>query len=141
MTTPQLSRLDINKALIGFDRIFDDMERRYAHSVQSTYPPYNILKTGELDYIIEVAVTGFSKDEITVEVNQEQLIITADRKSKDENVEYLHRGLAARSFERIFTLEGHMEVHEASVADGLLRVHIKRIIPEALKPRQIEVKG
>jgi molecular chaperone IbpA len=141
----QLARFDttaLNRALIGFDRLFNDAERGFANSVQNSYPPYNILKTSEDDYIIEVAVTGFKKDEITVELNQGQLIITGIRNNQEgeQDTEYLHRGLAARDFERRFTLADHMEVGDAEVADGLLRVYIKRIVPEALKPRTIAIK-
>jgi molecular chaperone IbpA len=141
----QLARFDttaLNRALIGFDRLFNDAERGYANSIQTNYPPYNILKTSDDDYTIEVAVTGFKKDEITVEVAQGQLIIKGTRipPSTELDVEYLHRGLAARDFERRFTMADHMEVGDAEVAEGLLRVYIKRIVPEALKPRLITIK-
>ena len=140
----QLTRFDItalNRALIGFDQIFNDVERRYANSAQPNYPPYNILKTSEHEYTIEVAVTGFAKDEVEVHVDEGQLVIKAES-NRDEYAatEYLHRGLAARNFERRFTLADHMEVGEATVADGLLKVYITRVVPEALKPRQIAIK-
>jgi molecular chaperone IbpA len=141
----QLVRFDtaaLNKALIGFDRLFNEAERGFVNSIQNNYPPYNILKTSDDDYTIEVAVTGFKKDEITVELNQGQLIIKGSRiyNDQDSTVEYIHRGLAARDFERRFTLADHMEVGDAEVADGLLKVYIKRIVPEALKPRVISIK-
>jgi len=141
----QLARFDttaLNRALIGFDRLFNDVERGFVNSVQNNYPPYNILKTSDDNYTLEIAVTGFKKEEITVELNQGQLVIsgTHQNETNDHTVEYLHRGLAARDFERRFTLADHMEVGDAEVADGLLRVYIKRIVPEALKPRVIAIK-
>ena len=141
----QLARFDttaLNRALIGFDRLFNDVERGFVNSVQNNYPPYNILKTSDDNYTLEIAVTGFKKEEITVELNQGQLVIsgTHQTQTNDHEVEYLHRGLAARDFERRFTLADHMEVGDAEVADGLLRVYIKRIVPEALKPRVIAIK-
>ena len=145
----QLTRFDttalstLNKALIGFDRLFNDVERRYANSAQNNYPPCNIYRTSDTDYVVEMAVTGFSKDEITVEVDQNELVIKAQTATPIETsaVEYIHRGLAARDIEKRFGLTEHMEVGEAKVANGLLTVYIKLIVPEAPKPRQIEVKG
>ena len=97
----QLTRFDttaLNRALVGFDRIFDDMERRYANSVSNNYPPYNIARLQENLYEIEMAVTGFEKDEIKVTVEQNELTITGENKEvTDATVEYLHRGLALRA--------------------------------------------
>lgn len=142
--TNQLPRFDttaLNRALIGFDRLFDQVEQRFANSVQTNYPPYNVLKTSDNDYVVEVAVTGFTKEEILVKVEQEQLVISASAsKEADETTEYLHRGLATRDFERRFTLADHLEVVDASVANGLLKVYLKRIVPETLKPRVISIK-
>jgi molecular chaperone IbpA len=141
--TNTLARFDatsLNRALIGFDRLFSNFENRVATQV-SNYPPFNVIKTDENNYEIEIAVTGFSKNDITVEVVQEQLIIKAQRAaSVDTDREYLHRGLATREFERSFTLLDHMEVKEARVEDGMLRIQVERIIPEAMKPRLIDIK-
>jgi len=131
----------LNRALIGFDRLFTER----AYTTNPTYPPYNVIKKTENDYEIEVAVAGFTLDEIDVEVNQNQLVIrgqnlTGTSVARDE-VEYLHRGLAYRDFEKVLTLAEHMQVGEASIKDGVLRVEITRIIPEALKPRKINVIG
>lgn len=127
----------LNRALVGFDRYFND--RFFNNHANGNYPPYNIVKHSDNDYGIEVAVAGFSKDEITVEVDQDQLTITGKRKV-DEGKEYIHRGLATRDFEQTFTLAEYMEVRGAEVKDGMLRIQIERVIPEALKPRQIEIK-
>ena len=142
----QLVRFDtntLNRALIGFDRLFNDVERRFANQVSATYPPHNIIKVGDYEYMIEMAVTGFAKEDITVEVDKSELIIKATHTEVDEDAqtEYIHRGLAARNIERRFGLTEEMEVGEAKVANGLLTVYIKVIVPDAPKPRKIEVKG
>jgi molecular chaperone IbpA len=139
----QLQRFDttaLNRALVGFDRIFDDMERRFATQVTSNYPPYNIAKIGDNRYQIDLAVTGFMKEEVTVTVEANELTIRGERKRDDNaEIEYLHRGLALRDFERTFTLAEHMKVRSASVQNGILHIEIEREIPEELKPRVIDV--
>jgi molecular chaperone IbpA len=141
----QLMRIDpaaLSRALIGFDTMFDQLERRFSTQVNNNYPPHNVIKIGDSDYEIQVAVSGFEKDEITVEVDQDQLVIRGERKKEDDiDVEYLHRGLATRDFVKSLTLAEHMEVGEAKIKNGILTVQIKRIIPESLKPRQIRVIG
>jgi molecular chaperone IbpA len=131
----------LNRALVGFDRIFDNIETRYANSsASSNYPPYNIEKITENLYDIVVAVAGFEKSEINVEVDQDQLVIRGEKVSVDKPLpEYLHRGLAFRDFERRFTLAEHMEVVKAEIKNGLLTVQIERKVPETLLPRKIEV--
>ena len=144
----QLQRFDtaalanLSRALIGFDRLFNEVERKYSNAAQTNYPPCNIYRTSDTDYVVEIAVTGFSKEDITVEIDHNELVIRAERHEEDNGaVEYIHRGLAARNFERRFGLTEHMEVGEAKVANGLLTVYITVIVPEAPKPRQIEVRG
>jgi molecular chaperone IbpA len=141
----QLVRLDtnaLNKMLIGFDRMFEDMETRWANSAQTNYPPHNVLKTGENTYEIQLAVSGFEKSEITVEVDQNQLIIRGERlREEDDQTVYLHRGLATRDFQKIFPLADHVEVCSSSIKNGILSIHLERIIPESLKPRRIEIVG
>lgn len=131
----------LNRALVGFDRVFND--RFFQGTQTSNYPPHNIVKYSDDTYGIEVAVAGFSKEEITVNLDQDQLTITGIKNRPNEStgqVEYLHRGLAARDFEQTFTLAEFMEVVGAKVENGMLQVDIKRVVPEALKPRQIEIK-
>ena len=131
----------LNRALIGFDRLFN--ERGYINQLNQTYPPYNVIKLDEDNYVIEVAVAGFSLEEIDVEVDKNQLIIRGERKEEDvaEGTEYLHRGLAYRSFEKSLTLGEYMQVKEASIVNGVLKIAINRLVPEALKPRKIQVVG
>lgn len=138
-----LTRFDttaLNRALVGFDTIFNDIERRFASQLNNNYPPYNVLKYDEDTYEIQIAVSGFDTDEVTVEVDQNHLIVKGQRKeSSDEAVEYLQRGLAARDFTRTFILAEHMEVGQGHIKNGVLSVKIKRVIPEALKPRLIKI--
>jgi molecular chaperone IbpA len=139
----QIQRFDtqaLNRALVGFDRIFDDMERRFASQVTNNYPPYNICRLQENLYQIEIAVTGFEKNEITVTVEQDKLNIAGQRnKDEDTTAEFLHRGLALRDFERTFTLAEHMKIISAEIKNGVLSIRIEREIPESAKPRIIDV--
>lgn len=132
----------LNRALIGFDRLFEEVEHRWGNSVQTNYPPHNVIKTGESTYTIELAVSGFNKDEISVEVNQGHLVVRGERLREDdaEHV-YLHRGLATRDFQKIFPLADHVEVKSSSIKNGVLNVYLERIVPETLKPRRIEIDG
>jgi molecular chaperone IbpA len=126
---------NISRALVGFDRYFNGHLQP-----NGNYPPHNIVKYDDTHYGIEVAVAGFSKAEIAVEIDQDQLTIRGKQSVDSDEKTYLHRGLAARDFEQTFTLAEYMEVRGAEVKDGMLKIEIVRIIPEALKPRQIEVK-
>lgn len=143
MTNHQLARFDtsaLNKALLGFDEIFNNFEQRFATQINNNYPPYNVLKKDENSYELEVAVTGFTPEEVTVEINQNQLIVKGERKrEEDTGLQYLHRGLATRDFTRTWTLAEHMEVDQGSIKNGVLRIPIKRVIPEALKPRVLKI--
>jgi molecular chaperone IbpA len=126
----------LSKALVGFDRYFTA-----PHHQNGNYPPHNIVKYDDTHYGIEVAVAGFTKEEVTVEVDQDQLTIRGVKnRSEETTIEYLHRGLAARDFEQTFTLAEYMEVKGAKVSDGMLQIDIQRIVPEALMPRRIEIK-
>jgi molecular chaperone IbpA len=133
----------LNRALIGFDRLFDDFENRWANSVQTNYPPHNVVKTGDNTYEIQLAVSGFDKDEITVEVDQDRLLIRGESLTTTEPTTrvYLHRGLATRDFQKVFPLAEHVEVRSSSIKNGILTVYLERIVPETLKPRRIEISG
>jgi molecular chaperone IbpA len=138
----QLTRYDVNalsKALVGFDRIFDDMERRFANQISSNYPPFNIAKMADNLYDIAIAVTGFEKDEVSVTIEANELTVKGERKNDDPEPEYLHRGLALRDFERTFTLAEHMKIRKAEIKNGILLIQIEREIPEEMKPRVIDI--
>ena len=140
----QLLRFDtnaLNRALLGFDTMFNDFEHRYANQLKDNYPPYNIVKHNEDTYEIEIAVTGFYKDEVIVEIDQNQLIVKGIRdKSNAVAAEFLHRGLAFRDFTRSWTLAEHMEVGEGTIKNGVLTIELKRVVPDALKPRVLKLK-
>ena len=127
------------RATVGFDQIVDMFDSVMTSDIQtSSYPPYNIEKIDEDAYRISVAVAGFSDADLNVEVRENSLIISAG-KSEEEKKNYLHRGIASRSFKRQFQLADHVQVTGANHSDGMLHVELKREVPEALKPRQIQI--
>lgn len=147
-TLTKFDPISLNRAFIGLDRLFDHFDKQFFQQVQTNYPPFNVIKVGNIgddmlsDRLIEVAVTGFSKDEITVEEANRTLIIRATKAedSDDSDEVYLHHGLATRDFERRFALLENMEVSNVTLANGLLSVYIKHVVPEELKPRRLEIK-
>lgn len=140
----QISRIEaLNRALVGFDTMFDTMERRFSNSVGNNYPPHNILKTGDNRYEIQIAVTGFEKDEISVTVESNVLTVRGEGEEsirhENPDIVYLHRGLATRDFVREFPLAEHIEVNGAEIKNGMLIVKLFRNIPESEKPRVIDI--
>jgi molecular chaperone IbpA len=131
------------RSTVGFDRLFTmlDSLAQPEGGQNTTYPPYNIERTGEDAYRISMAVAGFSDDEISIEAHRNVLTIKGERKEEadGEGSEVLYRGIAARSFERRFQLADHVEVNGAALKNGLLHIDLKRNIPEELKPRKIEI--
>jgi molecular chaperone IbpA len=129
------------RSTIGFDRVFD-LINETQHLEPDNYPPYDVLRTGEDSYRINLAVAGFSPEEITITAQQNKLTI-AGRKmepaSKTEH-ELLYQGISARPFQRHFNLDDHVEVQGASFENGLLQVDLVRRIPEAMKPRNIAIR-
>ncbi len=126
------------RSTIGFDRLTRLAD---AASAAPTYPPYNIEKTGEDAYRLTMAVAGFSPDEIDVTVHENSLLVTGKAKKDDANGRYLHRGIARRTFERRFSLADHIKVVGASLVNGMLHVDLAREVPDAAKPRKIEISG
>src|SRR3954463_16217 len=127
------------RSVVGFDRLADLLESAASETASTGYPPYNIERTGENEYRIEVAVAGFRPDELNVEVKENLLTVQGRKAANDEARTYLHRGLAERNFERRFQLADYVIVTEAKLADGLLSVSLKRELPEALKARRVEI--
>ena len=128
------------RATVGFDRIADLMDRALTADVaQPTYPPYNIEKTAEDAYRISIAVAGFTPDELTVEVRDGSLFVSARKTAEESERKYLHRGIANRAFERRFALADHVRVTGAVHEHGMLHLDLVREMPEALKPRRIEI--
>jgi len=128
------------RATVGFDQIADLMDRVLSADVtQPTYPPYNIEKTADDAYRISLAVAGFTEDELSIEVRENALIVSAKKAEDDAERTYLHRGIATRAFERKFQLADHIRATGASHENGMLHIDLVREVPEALKPRRIEI--
>ena len=127
------------RATVGFDQVAEMVDRILTSDVQtSSYPPYNIEKMDKDTYLISVAVAGFSEADLSVEVKENSLIISAG-KSDEVKKNYLHRGIASRGFKQQFQLADHVQVTGANHSDGMLHIELKREVPEALKPRQIPI--
>ncbi len=128
------------RSAIGFDRVaslLDSLSR--TEQSQPSYPPYNIELTGEDHYRISMAVAGFDRSELNIEVNQNNLTVSGNKQADGEERTYLHQGIAARNFERRFQLADHVRVQAASFENGLLHIDLVREVPEAIKPRTIEI--
>src|SRR5947199_5090982 len=135
------------RSTVGFDRLFDMLENSTVGQGQENYPPFDLIKLGDNDYRIELAVAGFKPDEIDITAQQNVLIVTGRKKEEDEQGNspgannYVYRGIATRSFERRFALADHIQVRGADMKDGLLAIELKREIPEAMKPKKINIGG
>ena len=128
------------RATVGFDQIADMMDRVLSSDINTpTYPPYNIEKTADDAYRISIAVAGFSDDDLSVEVKEGALVVSARKTDENDSKTYLHRGIAERGFERRFQLAEHVRVSGAELVNGLLHVDLVREVPEALKPRTIAI--
>ena len=128
------------RATVGFDQIADMMDRVLSNDVgHTTYPPYNIEKTADDAYRISIAVAGFADEDLGVEVKEGQLIVSARKQADESDRTFLHRGIATRAFERRFHLADHVKVSGASHENGMLHIDLVREVPEALKPRKIEI--
>jgi molecular chaperone IbpA len=126
------------RSSIGFDRVFNLLNNAQRLQAIETWPPYDIVKTGEDTYRIEMAVAGFGQDDLDI-MQERNVLVVKGQKTEAKDGEYLHRGIAGRTFERKFELADHVRVENAALANGLLRVSLKREIPEAMKPRKIAI--
>ena len=131
-----LQTLFPRSSFVGFDHLFNELEFTAKHA-QDHYPPHNIIKAGESDYLIELAIAGFSQDEINVEVKDRTLTVTGEHVSKGR--EFIHRGISTKKFKRTFRLSEHVQVHGADLVDGILAVELKVIVPEEMRPRKISI--
>ena len=130
------------RSTVGFDRLFDMMENStFGQNQQENYPPFDLIKEGENQFRIELAVAGFKPDEIDITAQQNVLIVAGKKNEETEQKgsDYIYRGIANRSFERRFALADHIQVRGADLKDGLLSIELVREIPEAMKPRKIDV--
>ena len=126
------------RSTVGFDRLFDLLESGLNTQITDGYPPFDLVRDGEDHYRIKMAVAGFRPDEIEVTAQQNVLLVTGRKKDSDDS-RYIHRGIAARDFERRFGLADYVQVKKADLADGMLSIELVREIPEAMKPRKIAI--
>jgi len=142
MTLGHISFGPLHHATLGFERLFHDMEKMLDSNVSktvSTFPPHNILKLDDNRYIVELAVAGFSKDEIDITVDDGNLVIKGEKEEKDTGIQYLHKGIGTRSFTKTLRIADTVEVKGAEFKDGILKIGLENIIPEHKKPKKIEI--
>ena len=125
-----------SSAFVGFDHLFNELEWTAKHA-QDHYPPHNIIKTSDEDYLIEIAVAGFDPKGIDVEYHQRTLTVTGEHVRKGR--EYIHRGISTKKFKRTFRLSENVEVHGADIRDGILAIELKYVVPEEMRPRKIKI--
>ena len=131
------------RSTVGFDRLFDMLENSNMGQSQENYPPFDLIKKGDNDYCIQLAVAGFKPDEIDITAQQNVLIVSGRKSEENEQKDgdFIYRGIANRSFERRFALADHIQVRGADLKDGMLAIELVREIPEAMKPRKINIAG
>ena len=130
--------------MIGFDRMFDEMDRLFENSPNNGstgYPPYNIAKLNDDEFMVSLAVAGFAMDNLSIEKDKDVLKIEGKAPKGDDEVNYVHRGIAGRNFVREFTLADHVNVKEAKLENGMLNIHLVREVPEEMKPKKIEINA
>jgi len=139
LTTLDLPQL--HRATIGFDRLFNELDRTFANSQSQGYPPYNIVQENEDEYVISLAVAGFSMEDLDITKDKNTLRVEGTSPKRDEEVNYLHKGIGGRNFRREFTLADHVEVEGATLDLGMLNIKLKRIVPEELQPKKIAISA
>lgn len=139
LTTLDLPQL--HRATIGFDRLFQEMDRAFENTKSTGYPPYNIAQINEDEYMISLAVAGFGMDNLDITLEKNILTVEGTAPKGDEEVNYLHKGIGGRSFRRQFTLADHIEVETATLELGMLNIHLVRNVPEALQPKKIAIRN
>ena len=123
---------------VGFDRLFNELERT-SLTTQQNYPPFNIVKDDDTNYRIEIAVSGFSEDELNIVVKESTLTVTGNVDDKLENMNYIHKGISSRNFDRTFTLNQDVVVNDAKMVNGMLVIYLEHLIPEEKRPRKIAI--
>ncbi len=131
---------DFHRATIGFDRMFNELNREFANSKTQGYPPYNVVEINEDEYMISLAVAGFGMNNLDITLEKNVLTVEGTTPPGGEDVNYLHKGIGGRNFRRQFTLAEHIEVEQAGLELGMLNIHLIRNVPEAQKPKKITIK-
>ena len=141
MTHLQNGRINfgpVYPSVIGFDNLLDTFERRLQTPATKSYPPHNIVKHTDSEYEIQLAVAGFTKEDVTIEIKQTELVIKGEKK-EDDSVNYIYKGIGLRSFEKTFLIAEHTQVVSAELKEGVLKIIINLVVPETLKPRLLEI--
>lgn len=138
MTNVKVNQLFPRSAFVGFDHLFDELDRVARHA-NDTYPPHNIVKIDEDTYFIELAVAGFARDELCIEVKDRTLFVEGEHMNRGR--EYIHKGISAKKFNRSFRLSEHVEVNGADLKDGILAIKLEVVIPEEKRPRKILINS
>jgi len=134
---------DFDRFFVGFDDQFNRMAKMHDDLTKNipNYPPYNIKKTGDNTYVIEIAVAGFARQDIEIELKGGNMIVKGNAKNEEEENSFVYKGIANRNFTRTFALEDQIEIKDAEMFNGMLKVFLERIIPEHKKPKKIEIKA
>lgn len=141
MTTRTLDLAPLSRFAVGFDNLFREMDKLQLNgTANSSYPPYNIVNVNDEQFFIEVAVAGFEEKDLDITLENGVLTVTGNKEVETEDRQYVYKGIAMRNFTRTFRLADHIEVEGAKLENGLLVVNLKKLIPEELKPRKIEIK-
>jgi Molecular chaperone (small heat shock protein) len=125
-------------SFVGFDHLFEELDRVARHA-NDHYPPHNIVKVDDQEYLIELAVAGFNEEELEIEVKDRTLTVSGEHVSKGR--EYIHRGISTKKFKRTFRLSEYVQVHGADLVDGILAVQLKVVIPEEMRPRKVNINN
>jgi len=139
----RLQTLDLpslHRATIGFDRLFQEMDRAFENTKSTGYPPYNIVQINEDEYMISLAVAGFGMDNLDITLEKNILTVEGSQ-FETENINYLHKGIGSRNFRRQFTLADYIEVENANLDLGMLNIHLKRNVPEEMQPKKIAISS
>lgn len=128
---------EFDKFFVGYDKLFDQFEN--VRNLTDNYPPYNIVKKSDTSYAIQIAVAGFSKEDIEITLDKNQLIVNSIVEDKDDKTEYLYKGLASRAFTRRFTISEYVQIRDAELVNGILNINLERLVPEEEKPTKIEI--
>lgn len=130
---------EFHRATIGFDQMFQEMGQQFANQKSQGYPPYNVVQENDDEYTISLAVAGFSMNDLDITVEKNTLTIEGTSPAEPEGKTYLHKGIGGRNFRREFTLAEHIEVENAELVNGMLHINLVRDVPEAQKPKKIDI--
>ena len=138
MTVSNVNQLFPRSAFVGFDHLFDELDR-VARNANDNYPPHNIVKVDDHNYTVELAVAGFAQNELTIEVKDRTLKVSGEHQNRGR--EYIHKGISARKFNKTFRLSEYVQVNGADLVDGILAIELEVVVPEEMRPRQIEINS